>query len=242
MSKKLTTSEFISKASKIHNNLYNYSLVEYIKNNINVLIICNTHGEFSQMPLSHLKGSGCPICANIKRNETKKINSNFIERSINIHGNKYDYTKSNYTKAHDMITIICPIHGEFEQLATNHLSGKGCYKCSESLKESKKLIIIDKFLDSLNLFYHHEYRFNDCRNIKPLPFDRYIPELNLCIEYDGEQHFIPTLHWGGEEKLMQYKINDEIKTNYCKENDIKLLRIKYNDNVDEILELFFKKG
>lgn len=165
--------------------------------------------------------------------------TNFINRAIQIHGDIYDYSNSIYTKSHDYISIICKFHGEFKQLATNHLSGKGCYKCAEESKESKKLKIIDKFISDMNFTNISEYRFVDCKNKNPLPFDRYIPELNLCIEYDGEQHFISSPFWGGEEKLNQYIINDNIKTEYCKKNNINLLRIRYDEDVILKLKNFF---
>ena len=79
--------------------------------------------------------------------------------------------------------------------------------------------------------YIKQYKFNDCKNKQPLPFDFYIKSKNICIEYDGEQHFIVKKHWGGINSLEYIKQNDNIKTKYCEDNNIKLIRIKYNENI-----------
>ena len=81
-------------------------------------------------------------------------------------------------------------------------------------------------------------RFKDCKNLKPLPFDFYLPLLNVCIEYDGIQHFIVNEHFDGVQGLIDRQRNDDIKTNYCKSNNIHLLRISYKDNIEEKLISF----
>ena len=102
-----TKDEFIKKAVLAHGNEYDYSLVNYIKNNGNVIIICKKHGQFSQLRSHHLNGSGCPKCASEKRTLTTE---NFIEKAIKKHGNKYDYSETNYRGYYKPTTIICPIH------------------------------------------------------------------------------------------------------------------------------------
>lgn len=67
-----SNSQFISEANKIHNNLYDYSQVNYKGNKIKIKILCKKHGIFLQTPKSHLKGSGCPKC-NLSKGETKII-------------------------------------------------------------------------------------------------------------------------------------------------------------------------
>lgn len=114
---------FIEKANKKHNFKYEYYKVNYQGTNNKVTIICKIHGEFKQQVNSHLQGAGCPGC-----NKTDK--NSFIEKANLIHNNKYNYIKSNYTKRSDKIIIICPLHGEFEQCAHNHLKGQGCPICS----------------------------------------------------------------------------------------------------------------
>lgn len=72
-------------------------------------------------------------------------------------------------------------------------------------------------------------RFNDCRNIRPLPFDFYLPEHRISIEYDGKHHYKPVPQFGGNDYLEKTKIHDNIKTEYCLVNNIRLLRISYTD-------------
>lgn len=81
MTAKSNTKDFIEKSVIIHKNFYDYSLVEYVDNKSKVKIICKIHGIFSQIPLSHLKGSGCPNCGHIKRNETKCKKNKFYKQS-----------------------------------------------------------------------------------------------------------------------------------------------------------------
>ena len=88
--------------------------------------------------------------------------------------------------------------------------------------------------------FKRQYTFDNCRNIYPLPFDFYLIDYNICIEYDGEQHYKPNNFFGGIDKFNYIQINDKIKITYCTDNSIKLFRIKYNnsivDNINMILE------
>ena len=121
--KKLTKDDFIQKAKAIHGDKYDYSKVEYINNNTPVCIICPEHGEFWQKPNLHLNGSGCPKCSKM---DTKT----FITKAHEVHGNKYDYSKTEYKGCYEKVCIICPEHGEFWQKPNSHLSGNGCPKCA----------------------------------------------------------------------------------------------------------------
>lgn len=117
--------------------------------------------------------------------------------------------------------------------------GYSCPICSESKGEK----VIRQYLEKNNIDFKQEHRFIDCRYKLPLPFDFYIPDYNLCIEFDGIQHFEAFNHFGGKEKLKTTKKRDKIKNNYCKENEINLLRIPYWElgNIDKILNEKFKK-
>ena len=63
----------------------------------------------------------------------------------------------------------------------------------------------------------------------PLKFDFYLPDYNCCIEYDGKQHFEPIDYFGGKNGFIKTQERDDIKNQYCKNNDIKLIRIPYTD-------------
>ena len=147
---KHTTEEFIEKARKVHDNKYDYSKVVYINSKTKVCIICPVHGEFWQNPIKHLKGSVCPKCLHPNANMTRE---EFIEKTKQIHGHKYDYSKVEFVNMSTKVCIICPVHGEFWQTPKDHLNGQGCYKCKmkkswdtrgrktteEWIKEAKKV-------------------------------------------------------------------------------------------------------
>lgn len=135
MSKRLTNEEFISKAIVVHGNKYTYSEVEYITAIDKVLIRCPEHGLFPQSPNKHLCGRGCPKCGNIANANSKlDTTASFIVKARLIHGDRYNYSKADYKSAKELITIICRVHGEFQQMPSKHLSGHNCTKCSGRYK------------------------------------------------------------------------------------------------------------
>ena len=152
----------------------------------------------------------------------------FCEKSKEIHKNKYDYSLVEYINNKTKVKIICPIHGIFEQKPDAHLYC-GCKYCQESRGERKIRTILKK----LKINYIMQKKFSDCKNKRELPFDFYLPDFNICIEYDGIQHFKSIEYFGGINGFEQTVNNDKIKTNYCKENNIQLIRIKYNENIEE---------
>lgn len=128
--KRLTTKEFIERAREVHGDKYDYSKVNYINQHSKVCIICPIHGEFWQIVQIHLMGHGCPKCSG----NGKLSYEEFVERARKIHGDKYDYSKVKFNSILDKVTIICPIHGEFTQVANDHLQGNGCQKCAKNTK------------------------------------------------------------------------------------------------------------
>lgn len=133
MPKRLTTDEFIRRAIEKHGDKYDYSKVEYINAQTKVCIICKEHGEFWQRASEHLNGCGCKLCGNISScNKQKKSNETFITEAKKVHGDKYDYSKTQYIQSNKNVTITCPIHGDFSQRASAHLSGQGCPQCGEN--------------------------------------------------------------------------------------------------------------
>lgn len=226
MSKRLTTSEFISRAIEVHGDKYDYSKVDYATYTTKICIICKDHGEFWQTPANHLYGYGCNICSNSYTKTTTK----FIAEAISIHGNRYDYTKTIYLGCHKKVIVTCESHGDFECRASHHLQGSGCPIC----KSSKGELLISKWLNNKNISNVPQHRFGDCKRIRSLPYDFYLPAENICIEFDGEQHYFPKF---GQDEFLRTQSNDKIKTEYCLRNNIRLLRIPYweIDNIETIL-------
>ena len=136
-----TTEMFIEQAKKIHGDKYDYSKVEYINSIEKVCIVCLDHGEFWQMPSTHISGCGCPSCKNQKTSQRlRKDTKQFLHEAHKIHGNKYDYSNVEYLDSLTPVEIICPEHGLFLQKPASHLAGHGCPSCAAkriSLLKSK---------------------------------------------------------------------------------------------------------
>lgn len=159
MSKK-TTQEFVNEANKIHGGKYRYTKTSYVNKRTKVCITCPTHGDFWQMPYSHLQGCGCKKC----RDENFKITyDEFIERATSIHKTKYDYsliTKENFNGSSSYVEIICPIHGVFRQKAIDHTRGKGCRKCAfDKIRETKSMGK-DYFISRAKAIYGNRFDFS----------------------------------------------------------------------------------
>ena len=132
---------FVKKAKEVHGNRYDYSKVEYKNSSTKICIICPDHGEFLQIPNSHLRGQGCPKCGNKFKGISKRgTNSKFIKKSKDIHGDKYDYSKVEYKNSKEKVCIICPDHGEFYQKPNHHLRGVGCPWCGGRYKNTEDFV------------------------------------------------------------------------------------------------------
>lgn len=232
MGKTLTTNEFIDRANLIHSNKYDYSKVHYKNAKTKIKIICKEHGIFEQVPDSHItQKTGCPYCSK----KHMYSNAEFITKSILIHYDTYDYSEVNYKNNYTKIKIICKKHGVFLQIPSNHLSGKGCDLCQTSKNEN----LISLFLANNQIYYNRQHKFDDCKHIRRLPFDFFLPNYNMCIEFQGKQHYQPVEFFGGENGFKLQLKRDKIKEIYCKSQGIKLMVIKYNDNVLDILTKIF---
>lgn len=117
--------KFIHKSKKVHNNKYNYDEVRYVDAKTKVTIICPVHGAFKQTPDKHSRGKGCPTCGGTK----KLSNDEFITKAKNKHGNRYNYTLTDYHGSLKKVQITCTIHGIFKQTPKDHLNGCGCPLC-----------------------------------------------------------------------------------------------------------------
>ena len=113
-------------------------------------------------------------------------------------------------------------------LRTGNTISCGCGKISHGE------YCIMSILKENNIRFTKQYKFNDCKNKLPLPFDFYLPDYNACIEYDGKQHFEPVSYFGGEDEFIRRKHNDKIKTKYCFQNNILLIRVPYTLSKEEI--------
>ena len=122
-------------------------------------------------------------------------NKIFIKKYRKIHGDKYDYSKVDYINNHTKVCIICPEHGEFWQVPNNHLNGYGCPKCVMSHMENN----ISQLLNRNDIKYIPQCTFEWLKYKNNLYLDFYLPDYNIAIECQGEQHFEPVEHFGGKE-------------------------------------------
>ena len=228
-----TTEKVILNAKKVHGDRYDYSLLDYLNNNTEFIIICKEHGKFKQLPTSHInKRQNCPKCMGRGLSNDEKISN-----AKKVHGDRYDYSLFDFKRSKDKIIIICKEHGPFELLYDNHVRKKyGCSKCNNSKGELK----IEQILKERNIIYESQKTFNGCKYKQQLKFDFYLPEYNTCIEYDGEQHFNRYRFELNDDKLGIRIKRDKIKNDYCFNNNIELLRIKYSDNIELSINEFLK--
>jgi very-short-patch-repair endonuclease len=224
------TEEFIKKARLKHGDKYDYSKVNYVNNLTPVEIICPIHREFNQLPKTHLRGHGCSKCSKKHKHTTEE----WIEIVRKIWNNRYDYSMVKYINAKMPVSIVCPQHGVFERTPDDHRNGCGCPYCKESHLERD----VYRYLTEYNIKFEIQKRF-EWLGRKRLDF--YLPDYNVAIECQGKQHFEAIEFFGGEEKLKYVQNNDEIKKQLCQENGVKLLYIRYDDSVNDILSCFFEK-
>lgn len=236
--KEKTTEEFIQDSMLVHGLTYDYSDTIYTDSRTKVKIICREHGEFYQNASNHMNGRGCPECGvdRIKKALTY-TSEEFIDLCRSVHGDTYDYSLCNYTSANNKVSIICKDHGIFEKWSHEHIQLRsGCPKCTK--KDSLGEEIIKNWLDLNSIKYSQEKKFDSCKltNI-PMRFDFFLPELNLLIEYDGQQHFYAVDYWGGDDGFEKIQYRDAYKTKWAEENNFGLIRIPYTErrNIDQIL-------
>ena len=214
--KRRSIEEVISEARKIHDNKYDYSnITEYKNDRIKYPIICPEHGEFLQTMNNHIKGKqGCPICSRNKNSIDRTFTTEeYIEKCKIRHGDKYDYSKVEYTKSENKVTIICPKHGEFSQAARNHLMGQGCPKCfSDKSNFEKELLEYIK-----TIIPNKEIIENDRNILDGKEIDIYIPELKIGFEANG-------LIWHSEKFNFDKNYHLD-KTKQCLNKGIQIIHI-----------------
>lgn len=226
----LTTSTFKDKMSKINNDIE--ILGDYYNNKTKILCRCKIDGyEWNALPTNLIQGRGCPLCGGT----LQKTHDEYVENVDKI--NQNIEVVGRYINVRTPILHKCKIDGcKWMAKPNNILSGRGCPICNQSHGERQ----VATFLDNCNIKYIRQYSFSDCVDKKPLPFDFYLPHYNVCIEFDGIQHFESVEIFGGYETFQITQHHDTIKTNYCLYNNITLLRIAYYQDVNTELDNFFE--
>lgn len=230
--KRLDRETFIERAREIHGDKYDYSKVEYRNNKTKVCIICPEHGEFWQRPNDHLSGYRCIKCVQKYSPTTEE----WIEKARKVHGDRYDYSKVNYVNAFEKVCIVCPEHGEFWQIAANHLTGANCPACNCNKKSVMEETVADTLLENSYKF-ERQKTFDWLKYRRHMYLDFYLPDLNIAIEVQGDQHFTPIEKFGGQKEHNLQVKRDKTKYDLCVKHGIIVLYVtKKNNDVIKLLE------
>lgn len=233
MPRRLTTEEFREKLAISHPNLE--LLSEYITTNRPVVVRCKTHNyTYTTTPHRLVYGNNCRKCYDDRRGEALKHDIDEVRDMLSkVHDDKYQYPKlkEEYHNNKSKLTIVCPVHGEFKQSFNKHHDKKhGCPFCSEShLERDVYNILKEKGIDAVR-----QYSFDE---LKPMTLDFYLPQYNLAIECQGEQHFKPIEAFGGKQKFEKRLERDERKNRICKENNVELIYVtnkRYSRYIEKI--------
>ena len=199
---------------------------------------CKKHGiKHSRFELM-VTGRGCKECWYEEMAKRQTLQPNYVKEEIEkFNGNKLlnaeDYIGSTVRN----LRILCGCGREYITSFNDYMSSdaKRCYMCT--CRKSKGEFAICQFLENNSIVFMHQHKFEDCKDKLPLPFDFYLPEYNLIIEYNGKQHYEPVDYFGGQNGFIVQVEHDQIKNNYCENNDIDMLVIPYWDynNIEKIL-------
>ena len=225
---KRTHDEYIIEVNKINSNIE--VVGEYINAQTKILHRCKIDGyEWCATPDSILRDHGCPVCSRLnaaqKRTRTheeyvKEVDE--IDKNIEVVGE--------YINAITPILHKCKIDKhEWNARPSTILRSHGCPKCNESKGEKT----ISAWLDKKNILYKRQKTFDDCKDKYVLRFDFYLSDYNICIEYNGRQHYEPVDYFGGQEEFEGIVNRDKIKKDYCKKNNILLIDIPYFADIYE---------
>jgi hypothetical protein len=159
MPPKSTLVQFIAKAISKHGNRYDYSSVVYLNAITKVLIVCQQHGSFWQLPSNHIAGVGCPLCGNAQRRKPYFTTEHFVSKAKEVHAEKYDYSKVTYKGHNQKVEIICSSHGSFWQRANNHLAGIGCNRCGRERTGASLCKSLEEFIASARAIHGDRYDY-----------------------------------------------------------------------------------
>lgn len=217
-SRKKTNDAFLHELEKINNNII--ALQPYVKDDTKINFKCKKcQHEWYQTPNNILnKKCGCPVCAAKKINDKNTLShSDFLSKKDSF--NKDIEIIGIYTKNYVKLDVKCLKCGyQWKMLSSNILKGQGCPICRESHLEKDVCF----FLDRNNLNYIRQQRF-DWLGMKSLDF--YLPDYNISIECQGEQHFKPVKHFGGYNRYIDTINRDLNKKKLCNDNGIEIVYV-----------------
>lgn len=222
----MTTEEFKQRLYNIYGDKFEV-ISEYINNCTKIKIKCNVCGNiFEKTPvkMTGVAHEGCYICSGKNKYKTTDSFKKEVEE-------KYPDTYEilgEYEKARKPLKVRRKKCNHVYLISPdNLLRGKGCPKCT--IRQSSYMDLTEKYFQDKKIIFEKEKRFDDCKHIRTLPFDYFLKDYNCCVEVDGEFHFDEYYNGGTgwAKNKEEIHIRDEIKTNYCKNNNILLIRLPY---------------
>lgn len=233
--------ELIDECRRIHGDKYEYLEYDYTNLRSLMKIRCKVvdefgpHGIFYQKYANHcINKEGCPICGKTHGMTLKR----FINKANKKHNFKYTYENASYVNAHTKLLITCQKHGDFLQTPNDHLSGCGCPECKSSHMEVRtKQLLTER---GINFVEQKQFDWLIFKKRGKLKLDFYLPDYNLAIECQGEQHFYPIEYYHGKEKFDVIKERDEVKRKLCIANNVRIEYINYFDDIENKLDEILK--
>jgi len=217
-SKQLPLSDLKVKVMEVHGDKYSYNWDTYKNSSSKMKIKCPVHGWFEQRVNTHISGFGCRICGV----DSKRYSPTKVLDAIRSHfRDRYTYDKFVYVRDGDPVIITCKKHGDFSKVPNELVRGHGCPAC----KESKSECAMSNILTDNNIAHVQEYRLAG----GIYRYDIYLPKLNVLIELDGPQHYVPVEYFGGVTNLANVQSRDRRKNQLAIKHNIPLIRIKHTE-------------
>lgn len=198
----MTQVDFVAKATEVHEGFYDYSETVFTSSSGKIAIRCPIHGEFSTLAVKHLQEKrGCPSCGRVKNMYSRSVMyQDFFDSAVERHGSSYGYAEVSLRFLSDDIDVVCPTHGAFTVVASDHVHGRGCPKCRPNGSSPE-----NELAD-----YIHGLGFDIVRNsrkiIPPLELDVALPAEQIAFEFNG-------IFWHSEQvgKAVEYHQNKTMK-------------------------------
>jgi Zn finger protein HypA/HybF involved in hydrogenase expression len=222
-----TTEGMIEQFRKTHGDWYDYSNFIYRGNKVHSTIICNDHGPFEQVPHAHRSGQGCPKCGILKQADKRRLsNEEILQKFREVHGDRYDYSRVEYTGRMDNVTIVCEKHGPFEQAPNNHLAGQNCPVCGRIILSEKSKLNPEQVLERFEKVHGNTYDYSR------VEYTGTQNNVTIVCEKHGPFEQAPNSHLAGSGCPVCGRISLSEKSTHTQEQVIGKFREIHGDTYD----------
>ena len=233
---------FILNANKKHEKKYDYSKVKYVNAKTRIKIICPTHEEFEQTPDRHLRSNGCQKCTKEKSSLSRRLTQpQFINKALEVHGDRYDYSDTTYVNAKTHVKIICPTHEEFKQTPNGHLSGKGCKQCGVEKRSDKQRKTLEQFIKEARDKHGDKFDYKNVKYINTHTRVKIICPIHNEFEQSPIDHIISIhgcKHCGDTDRSIQLRSNTDEFINKALEvhgDRYDYSEVEYETNIKDVI-------